>query len=509
MRRDRALTPYEYQAEESSALVTRIFFPLLALLGVAGLFTTFTLALEETSPTLFLAGSCAMLIGLAVLVRLEYGVMLWILAGPLATIPLVRIAGGALYPSMILLAGLMGAWFLRMLLTQSNQIPRTSFNAPFIMLCAWMLIAVLAGNVFWDPFVRTAHRYLSVQLFCAGMVFMALGTIWMVGHYMATERNLRFFFVAIVTIGLFSLVLRYLAPMAGLPLEYRIYFDPMVRCHGAAMACAYAFVAPRKKTRMWMAGIASLCVLSVFLEFFNRDQSGGQWISGWVALCLPIAVVILFRSRAMFTAMALVSAMFLVAASPFIYTMIEVTHEDNNWFRLVIWERAFELPFKHSHIAGFFPGVIFGVGPGNWWDYHDSKYGTTGLSSAHGQYQQIVAEAGYVGFLLTIVTFFAIIAYLFRLQRQLKHPLHSSIALGALGSFMGMALSSIMGDYLFPVYHNAGYSYFSTTILTWVAIGGAVAADQYHSRDARLARGERLSPFDSKPEEQERALETR
>lgn len=476
-------SPFEHvYQDERRGLPFRIALIVFSLAFFGGLYAILLTAFDKVDPLLFMVGSLVMIFLLAGAVRLEWGVFLWIITGPILTIGLVTVAGGktggTLYPSLLLVSFLLGAWFLRMLLAQQFDIPRTPFNHVFLFFCAWGLFCVWAGNVYWDYMVRTSHRNIIVQLFCAGMYILPLGTIWMVGSQLKSQGQIRFYLKVLVFIALWTITAGIFT--SNIPRMEGIRFDPLVRAHGMAVACAYAFVV-RGRTRTFMIVTVLVCLSTVFYQFFGHEEAG-QWLSGWVALCVPIAVVVFFRSRKMFGILTVISVLFLIACLPYVTNVLDQAEHEGDYGRFEVWSRSFRMANRQN--------PLFGVGPGNFWDYHDSYFGggNLGLTSAHGQYQQIVAETGYVGFVLLLWLVFSIFRYLVGVCRRVRGPVLSSLAIGAVGSFSGLLLASLFGDYLFPTYHNAGYSYFSTTIFSWVIIGGVVAVDRY----CRANPGERF-----------------
>jgi len=51
--------------------------------------------------------------------------------------------------------------------------------------------------------------------------------------------------------------------------------------------------------------------------------------------------------------------------------------------------------------------------------------------------------------------------------RSLKDPVVTGLAAGC----TAIALASLLGDYLFPTYHNGGLAHFGATVVFWLAAG--------------------------------------
>src|SRR6185295_2359344 len=97
------------------------------------------------------------------------------------------------------------------------------------------------------------------------------------------------------------------------------------------------------------------------------------------------------------------------------------------------------------------------------------------LSSAHGNYQQIVAEMGLIGIGFVLWLLIRAFGVAWRLYRSASDRLYRAIGLAVLGGLAGQMTAAVIGDYLLPSYHNGGHSNVNTTIYTWMWLGVLMA----------------------------------
>jgi hypothetical protein len=131
--------------------------------------------------------------------------------------------------------------------------------------------------------------------------------------------------------------------------------------------------------------------------------------------------------------------------------------------------------------AYYFP---FGIGLGNYRSYNKyfgqtTVWDTTTFTSAHGTYSQALTETGWPGFLALL----AIVYGSCRMMRQyyIRLPKKSwarFYVLGGYGACVGTFFSSIIGDYIFPTYHNGGLNSFGNCVYTWFVIGITISIGQ-------------------------------
>jgi O-antigen ligase len=117
-----------------------------------------------------------------------------------------------------------------------------------------------------------------------------------------------------------------------------------------------------------------------------------------------------------------------------------------------------------------------GIGLGNYRAYNryygaQGRWGTTGYTSAHGTYSQALAETGLPGLFALLFLFASIGAMLYRCYRRFPPGYSRAYALGSLGGFVGICVASLIGDYMFPAYHNGGSATFGSCVYVFLMIG--------------------------------------
>jgi O-antigen ligase len=216
-----------------------------------------------------------------------------------------------------------------------------------------------------------------------------------------------------------------------------------------------------------------LAALAIVLEgpasnfFFEQSQ----WVSGWLMLGIPLFLLpVLCFPRIALAAIVVGGAASAYWVWPLVENAFELARREGDFGRLRIWQDALLM-------GGLRP--FLGVGLGNYIDYAE-RYAQIdmALASAHGNYQQIVAEMGVTGLGFVVWVLVRAFGIAWRLFRTAADRLYRMVGLAALGGLAGQAAAAVMGDYLLPAYHNGGHSNISATIYTWMLIGVLMATER-------------------------------
>lgn len=398
---------------------------------------------------------------------------------------------------------LLTAWFLRRLLKREKQRLYNPLQGPifaYLFLCVWSTAhsllfpdAGIAQGVIFPTPVQVNVMEVVLRLLALGSVFLVASTVTQRGKARAAAA----FLVAGVALFLVSLTgLARFLPGQG----YGVF--PQMLSAGALAALALSGVGKR-----WArAGALGLALLIFGWAFLKH----AEWVSGWLAGGVALAIVCFSLQRRLFWAALGILAVVVIVRMDYFYDRFYVRNfyqgNQMRWgsARLQRWAYVNDREKRGESEIGalmndrsrmLYAGVLYaeafplGIGLGNYKNanlYYGSEevWNTTMFTSAHGTYAQTLSELGWLG-LLTL--FWLQIATLRMLYRYWKaHPpgWERAWILATYAGVWGVFVSAFLGDYLFPAYHNGGMSSFGGTIYTWLMVGFAIA----------LARRQRTRP---------------
>jgi O-antigen ligase len=122
---------------------------------------------------------------------------------------------------------------------------------------------------------------------------------------------------------------------------------------------------------------------------------------------------------------------------------------------------------------------MLGIGPSNYVAYSRKYatvwYGEETYQYAHSNYAQMIAEIGWLGFIVFLWLIFAGIRTGIRSVRKVSRDIRW-FTIGSTAIFIGIAFSSLVGDYLLPSRTNGGLNSFGTSVFVWLLLGASVSA---------------------------------
>jgi hypothetical protein len=273
---------------------------------------------------------------------------------------------------------------------------------------------------------------------------------------------------ALLAGGLISLVVS-LSPLSG--------YAPAFAVFGRAVAVGLAVYAAAAGTFSTAMRIISGCFALTCLVV--SGVVGAEWVSGLVAVTISGMLVLYQTKRNVFWWMiAAVSLLVLLRAD----SVVDRIYRPNfyaggqmEWGTRTLGDRdpgMFENDRTRMLMAAVRYAEAFplGVGPGNYRrvnQYYGRRdvWNTTQFTSAHGTVAQTLSETGWAGLLSLLAMIGAILQQLW--ARSRKDPVVTGLAAGC----TAIALASLLGDYLFPTYHNGGLAHFGATVVFWLAAG--------------------------------------
>jgi hypothetical protein len=398
--------------------------------------------------------------------RLDLGVLLWMACTALAPAPLVRVRNSMICLSTAVLSALLVRWLLERLQRGELRLPRSRLTVPLLAIALTALASGLMGALFYDPAVPGVHRFALAQLYATALIVLSVATPFLVSEHIASRRRLTTVAIVLVAVGMLMTVTTMTQPR--LMMVPRWY--PIIITYAFTFACAAIVCRLPRRPWHWVAAVSAIA-LTLEGPAKNFIFHHSQWVSGWIMIGVPLLLLPLV-SFPRFTLAALVIGGTASAywVWPLVENAFELARREGDFGRLRIWQDALLM-------GGLRP--FLGVGLGNYIDYAE-RYAQVdiALASAHGNYQQIVAEMGLTGFGFVLWALSRAFGLAWHLFRAASDPLYRTIGLAVFGGLAGQAAAAVVGDYLLPSYHNGGHGNISATIYTWIWIGALMATDR-------------------------------
>jgi O-antigen ligase len=385
-------------------------------------------------------------------------------------------SGGGSQRLLVSQAGLLtllALWGLRRATTlRPSPIYRTPVNLGiglYLFFSAW---STLHSILFPDPLVMEHSYKQFVQVNILEVLMRVLGLVGLLMVATCLERRwLRAAGVALVLPG----VLTYTGLLKFIPASFFLAFPQIL-----AMAVLAAFVLTGIGpiwTRLIMAAVA----LSILFFYFVK---GAEWVSGWFGALIALAIITWVANRRLMIAATGVVALIVLLNFSYFYDRIYLMnfyaggHLQVRSANVGTFENDRSRMMRAALLyAEKFP---LGIGLGNYRVYN-TYYGrkdvwnTTTFTSAHGTYSQVLTETGWPGLVSFLLLLGGVVRTLWRLYQVLDPGWERSYVLATLGGASGIFAASIMGDYLFPSYHNGGMGSFGACVYIWLFVGFCIA----------------------------------
>lgn len=389
----------------------------------------------------------------------------WLVICPLLVVKLYAVRNSGIFLGTALLSVLLLLTGLQVLRVPALVPWRSRLTVPLLALAAAAVVAGLQGAIFYDRSVFGAHRFVLVQIYAVALILLSIGAAFAVAVLLRSAddlRRLRWTLIAI-TIPLIA---------AGWTFDFpKARWWPLVASHASSMVLAAVLFEPQRwATRLAGTVFVGAVVADVILiSFFGAVQS--QWLSGWVAVGVPPALLVLCRFPRLTLATCVpAAALGLWWNFDLVLRVVELARAEGDFVRLRLWEDAVSMSLQRP---------MFGIGPGNYLDYI-MRYGQLGaiMSSPHGNYQQIAAETGLVGLGFLIWLVYRSLNVGWRIFRRASDPFLRSLGIAISCSLAGQYAAAFMGDFLLPSYHNGGYWTISATVYGFVVIGALMSVER-------------------------------
>ena len=383
-------------------------------------------------------------------------------------------AGGAVSACFVLAAFLCVTWLVRLALVRR----RMALDASRLVVAAlvFVAIAILSFAVGQFPWFETNAAPMRAQIGGLGLFVLSGGIFLVVGHEVASLRQLRSLTWLFLGTGALALAAT-LVPGTEVSVgRLRITTHGSIGSLFFTWLVAVSFsqgvlnrdLAGSRRLLIVAVGTVALA-RSLFLTF--------SWASGWVPATVALGVVLFFRfPRIVLCAALLLATPALLASGLAWDAMME--RESWSWMTRVEALKVMQQVIERS--------PWLGLGPANY-HYYTPLFSILGYNvrfNSHNNYVDLLAQTGIVG--LLAFAWFAVEAgrLAFRVRGRTTDPFGRAYAAGVLAGLAGSLVAGLLADWIVPFVYNIGIVGFRSSVLFWFFLGGLLTLRRLAARQA-------------------------
>jgi hypothetical protein len=423
--------------------------------------------MSKVSPGFVLVLLVAPVGALAVVERLELGIVAVLLAGFFVRFRIPTPTYSEIVISLVISAGCIALWITHMLVVEKRlALKPASTNLPLLAFMATVVISWGWSRAFRDLLVHEAgHPLVSV---IAGLVMVLLpGCYLLMANNIHSVRWLRALVAILLGEGLIVLVVDLgsffgVGPMQTLSNFLYTNGFIFINSHGLLSTWCLSFalaLALFNHQLHWTVRTLLLAYAGgwVYWGFFTQIH----WLSGWVPAFAAAAVVAFLRSKWLFA--VLVVVVVFGVGGYYLRTEFQQESEESGETRWAAYQVNWRITSKH---------VLFGTGPAGYASYYMSYFPTEAMA-AHSNYIDLVAQTGIVGafFILWFFGAQARSSYKLRLKLQGREDFAESLSVAVLAGTAGCVVAMALGDWLFPFIYTQGIKGFDLAVFNWLFMG--------------------------------------
>lgn len=381
--------------------------------------------------------------------------------------------GSSIVASMLVTAGALGIWVVRMLVTE-KQVDLTAsktINAPLIGFVVACVASYGWSTVFRDVFVRTWDTWPFVQLASLAVMVLLPGVALLTANTLTDLKWVRTLFWTVIGIGMLQMIVHYL----HLPVHF-------IQTKGQftmwVVAFGYAQVLFNRQMGTWERLFLLALVAGWFHKAFIQETS---WLSGWVPMALAVGLLSVLRSRKLFLLFVLLAVVFVVVRWDVLQDVFAAEEKGSGITRLAAWEVAGRLIGNH---------FLFGMGPAGYAVYYMTYFPWEAMAT-HNNYIDLIAQTGVVGTFFYLWLFGALVWTGWRLRRSLRgrwnfeEGFANAVFVGCLGCLLAMML----GDWMLPFAYTQTIRGFDYAVYNWIGCGTVIAMSNLTGRAETNAVG--------------------
>lgn len=376
----------------------------------------------------------------------------------------------------LILSGLSALWiFDKIVKKEPIDLPRSPVIKPLILLVVVSILAFGMGQLPWYP---TQPAPIDAQL--GGVLITVLSVLGflLVADQVKDIHWLKWITYVFVIVGGVYVLARVL-PIGYIVLD-RFYPSTM---SGSlfwlwltTMSASQALFNKKLGIR-WRTVMGLVTLLTVYVMIMQTRD----WVSGWFPSAVALIVVVwVARPRAALglslVGMIAVATQFQEIANRFLYVG---DNEYSQMTRLEAWRIIADIVQVNP---------IFGLGPANY-SYYTTLFPILGYYvqfSSHNNYVDMIAQTGIVGLVCFLWFAWEIGKLAWRLRLRVPQGgFMAAYVYGAMGGYVGMMISGMLGDWMLPYVYNITIRGMRASLLGWLFLGGLLVIEQIlNKRDA-------------------------
>jgi O-antigen ligase len=399
--------------------------------------------------------------------RFENGIMAILIAAGLVRPAIPTGTASYIVASLIVALMLVSLWIVEMMIvTKRIRLKPSPVNKPVLAFVAVSIIAYIWSNIFADPLLVTWSSYPIVQL--AALVVMILLPMMTLLVFNKVEdliwlKRITWFMLGL---GMVAVVGR----LTGSSIIHNVDIkSPVIAIHDRGLfvawfgSLAYAQALFNEKLSLWLRGLLLIGVAAWIYYGFVLTI---LWVSGWLPLLVVCTALTFFRSKKLFALGVFVVILYFLLNFDFYWQEIVVSNEEegSGSSRVALWLISLNHVFHHP---------FFGMGPGGYMAYYIT-YHPNELHSTHNNYFDILAQVGFIGFLIYLWIFFTLMWMGYQTCRALsgQRNFEEAFANATLAGCFAVLAAMMLGDWVIPFAYNQTISGFDNAVYSWIMLGG-------------------------------------
>ncbi len=379
-----------------------------------------------------------------------------------------------LHAAVVLIPVLLVLWVSTMVLRKSARLAPSIVNLPLIGFAVSVTISLLAGNLLWSYFARTAS--LQSQLGGWAIFVFSAGVFLLVGNQINDLKWLKAFTIIFLTLAGLVVLGRIVMPLSAI--TTRLVVDPgalgsLFWVWLVALAGGQALFNRSLNNAIRLLLTASVIATLVYGYFISR-----AWVSGWLPPLVAAMALIWLRSWRAGLLVSIAALLTILVRDPGILDNLVGLKQYSIDTRLEAWEIMFQ------YVIPLNP--ILGLGPANYY-FYTPLFPILGYAvsfNSHNQYVDLIAQTGVVGLVIFAWLMASIARVGWGLRTRVADEFARGYVYGCLGGLAGTLWAGVHGDWFIPFVYNIGLTGFRASMLGWFFLGGLVAIEQMVKRQS-------------------------
>jgi O-antigen ligase len=388
----------------------------------------------------------------------------------------------SLNATVFLIPAVLGIWVIYMLARRDIQLVRSQSFIPLILFLLAGLLALMIGNILWDPLVPKSSNFLIVQLAQWGIFALSALIYIIAGNLVDEEKKLRYLVLGFMVIaGILSIISMSVGP-------YRLTDSfttiALIRAPFWILLAAIAggqLLFNNELSRPWRL-LAIISLLAVFVYAFVQQRSA---ISNWVGVMVVAAILVWLRWRRL-RGPIIIFTVLLILTGVLTQTLWEFGGGDTEWIasgasRIALGERVLRVTMSNP---------ITGLGPAAYRNYAATeplRYGKANWIdpsvNSHNNYIDIFSQTGLIGLGLFLWFMVSVLFLAWRLARRYQSGFLSGYVNGMIAAWFAIMVVMMLLDWFLPFVYNVGFPGFQASILVWMFFGGLVAVESWGGKE--------------------------